>query len=218
MKIWFISDTHTKHKELSIPKVDMVMFCGDESNDKYSARNFHEAIDFLKWYSDLPIQHKVFVPGNHSMAIAEGMIEPYHFPKIHFLIHQFREINNLKIFGSPFTPLYGDGWSYMFERNRMYSIWRSLRKCDILLTHGPPKGYLDLTDDLRTGTIVSAGCAALAARVRELEPKIHAFGHIHASKEFPNNGILDTGVTKYINCSCYNHKENSMRNGFVVEI
>jgi len=42
------------------------------------------------------------------------------------------------------------------------------------LTHGPPHQILDLTT-----TGLNVGCEALAARLPELRPLLHVFGHIH---------------------------------------
>jgi predicted phosphohydrolase len=47
---------------------------------------------------------------------------------------------------------------------------------DIMMTHGPPKYKLDRT----AGMGESIGCPHLFRAVRRSQPKVHAFGHVHA--------------------------------------
>jgi Icc-related predicted phosphoesterase len=54
---------------------------------------------------------------------------------------------------------------------------------------------LDLTQyDTRSGadgtSYFQCGCKELLARVKEIQPKYHLFGHIHPEKNCPNSGIL----------------------------
>lgn len=46
---------------------------------------------------------------------------------------------------------------------------------EILVTHGPPKLYLDRRD------IHRAGCPYLLCEVARIRPRLHVFGHIHAA-------------------------------------
>ena len=63
---------------------------------------------------------------------------------------------------------------------------------DILITHTPPYSILDMTDACK-----HVGSHSLRARVSEIKPKLHVFGHIHeqGGHEFEWNG------TKYVNAS-----------------
>ena len=67
MKIWHISDTHSYHSLLKIPKdTEMVIHSGDFSNYKDVYKNEPEARDFLNWYASLKIKYKILVAGNHD--------------------------------------------------------------------------------------------------------------------------------------------------------
>lgn len=45
---------------------------------------------------------------------------------------------------------------------------------DVLITHGPPYGILDLNfEDLKVG------CEELMRAVIRVQPRLHIFGHIH---------------------------------------
>ena len=71
MKIWHISDSHSSHPLLEIPKdIDLIIFSGDESNYYDVYKNEPEFRDFIEWFGNLPIKHKVFVGGNHSAFVA----------------------------------------------------------------------------------------------------------------------------------------------------
>jgi Icc-related predicted phosphoesterase len=200
-RIWFLSDTHSFHPKINVPHCDMVIHCGDESNFFKPVLNFKEAFPFFEWFSNLDIKHKIFVPGNHSTAVYNNLITPDQYPNIKFLIHEFTEIDDIRIFGSPYVPAYGRLGAYMRSRDKMYEVWNSVPDCDILITHGPPKGILDLTQDKETKKIVQVGCNSLTKKVFEKKPIIHAFGHIHEEKGCYNYGQLTRGSTTFINCS-----------------
>lgn len=54
-------------------------------------------------------------------------------------------------------------------------MWEKIpANTDILITHGPPKGHGDTSDQG-----VSCGCEELLARIKVLKPALHIFGHIH---------------------------------------
>ena len=219
MKIWFVSDTHNRHEELQVPDVDLVIHCGDESESGNAWMNEPEARQFFDWYSALEIPAKIFVPGNHSTAIEHGLIRAEDYPKVTFLIHAQTQWNGFRIFGTPFTPRFFD-WAYMRERSELDSVWQSIPDdIDILITHGPPKGILDVTRDMDSGGPVNVGSKSLRRHVLErIKPKIHAFGHIHDEKAYKNCGIVTRDGTQFINCSCCDLAGKLKNNGFVIEL
>lgn len=180
--------------------------------------NEPESRRFLEWYSALDIPTKIFVPGNHSTAIEQGLIRKEDYPKITFLIHAQMEWNGFKIFGSPYTPRFFD-WAYMKERKDLDVVWQSIPDdIDILITHGPPKGILDVTRDIDSGEPVHVGSKSLCRHVLErIKPTIHAFGHIHDEKAFINYGSVTRAETHFINCSCCDLAGRLKHNGFVIE-
>ena len=195
MKIVLISDSHGQHHALDLPLGDMLVHAGDFSR---SGRP-HEAQDFLAWFSRQPHRHKVFVAGNHDF-IAEQ--EPAAFRSLVpagcvYLNDEFVEIEGLRIWGSPITPWFFD-WA--FNRRRGAEIREHWDKIptglDLLITHGPPAGILDLT-----ARGERAGCQDLLERIELTSPKVAVFGHIHEaygrtrrdSTEFLNAAVLDLG-------------------------
>jgi len=192
MKIWHISDTHGFHKLLQIPEgIDMVIHSGDCSNPRDPYNNEPEVRRFIDWFGDLPIKHKIFVAGNHDTSIEKGLVTKDDFDQncIHYLENTSVEIEGLKIFGSPLTPTFGYGWSFNKDRNKLEKMWRKAidEDVDIVIVHGPPRGMLDLSYD-RKNLIESCGDKSLMNKVKEVEPKLMLFGHIHNCDDIINAG------------------------------
>jgi Icc-related predicted phosphoesterase len=219
MKIWFISDTHGQHRKLKVPRVDLVIHCGDESNSANAWANESESRLFLEWYAELDIPAKIFVPGNHSTAIEQGLVQAADYPTVQFLIHQQTEWMGLKVFGSPYTPKFFD-WAYMRSREDLDAIWQSIPDdSDIVITHGPPKGIFDVTRDIDTRAPVHVGSKSLRRHVDErVKPRIHAFGHIHDENGFNNFGMMSRNGIQYINCSTCDIDGKLKNQGFVVAV
>ena len=149
MKIWHISDTHTYHRLLEVPTdIDMVIFSGDCSNPKDPYPNEVEVRGFIDWFASLKIQYKIFVAGNHDTSIENKFVTSEDFARrnIIYLENEDVIIDGIKIFGSPYTPAFGYGWSFNKDRTKLERIWRNIidEDVDIIITHGPPKGTLDL--------------------------------------------------------------------------
>lgn len=190
MDIWHISDTHGHHHQLTPPKVDMVLFTGDGSNYRDQFRNEPEMRDFLNWFAALPIKYKVMIAGNHDSAVYHKLIKSKEIEArgIIYLEDSGVEIEGVKIWGSPWSPTYG-GWWYMKDRSKLNKNWMMIPEdVDILMTHTPPKGILDVSHK-RDGSLELCGCSALMKRVRWIMPKYHLFGHIH-----DGNGIINAGT------------------------
>ena len=192
MKIWHISDTHTFHDLLEIPEgVGLVIFSGDCSNPRDPYNNEPEVREFIDWFSNLPIHHKIFVAGNHDTSIEKGLVTKDDFESngIIYLENTSVKIEGLKIFGSPHTPTFGVGWSFNKDRNKLERIWRNAidEDVDIVIVHGPPRGMLDSSYD-RAGLMEHCGDKSLMNRVMEVNPKLMLFGHIHNCKDIVNAG------------------------------
>jgi Icc-related predicted phosphoesterase len=206
MKILTISDTHSFHNELTIPSdIDMILFGGDESNSSSPIMNHEECIDFLNWFEIQNIKYKVMIAGNHSTAIYQKMITKADIEArgIIYLEHESINIEGINIFGSPYTPTFGN-WSFMIGRHKLDEYWKEIPdNTDIILTHGPPKGILDLTRN-RDGSLEFCGDQSLLNHVYRIQPKYTVFGHIHNCVDCVNKGIRNIPElpTTFINASC----------------
>lgn len=195
MKITFISDTHTKHHEVTkdLPGGPILIHAGDIS----SRGSISEINEFLTWFSGLPYTHKVLIAGNHDFGFEDirhygdqGITIP---DNVTYLQDESVIIEGLKIYGSPWQPRFYD-WAFNVNRGEeIAKKWEMIPEdVDILITHGPPFGILDRTE---RGDIV--GCEELYFRVFKVKPKIHVFGHIHEGY-----GLRETGDVIFINASC----------------
>jgi Icc-related predicted phosphoesterase len=227
-RVWAISDSHCKHMFLDVPNnIDIVIHAGDESNQKSAAMNNNECLNFLEWYKSLYIKHKIYVAGNHSTAIGNGLITRGDIPSnITYLEHESVTIEGIKIFGSPYTPEFGTGWAFNVPRKNLKSYWEDIAAdTRIVISHGPPKGILDLTMyDSRPGakgdTYFQCGCEYLFNKVKKIEPEFVIFGHIHPEKHCPNAGILkiQNCETSFINACVVDLDYELHNNGFIFEI
>lgn len=228
MKIWFFSDTHQQHPFLNIPHdVDMAIFSGDMGNLKEPVLNEHEVLNFLEWYKSLThIKYKVLIAGNHDTAIEKGLVTRANMEGLIYLEHESVEIEGIKIFGSPYTPTFGTNWAYNVPRLALYNYWEEIpTDTDILITHGPPHGILDLTQyDTRSGSRDSGayfqcGCYELLKRVKVIQPKYHVFGHIHPEKNCLNNSSqrINGCSTTFLNAAVCNLDRQVDNNGFLID-
>lgn len=196
MKIWHISDTHGHHEMLNVPQgIDMIIHTGDASTSKDSSSNHGELFDFMKWYGVLNVKYKIFIPGNHEVSIDRNVFDMRLFENngIIYLFNSSVQIEGINIYGSPYCPSFGNGWAFMRARGKLAPIWDKIPEdTDILATHGPPKGILDLTENY-DGSLEQVGDRELSNRIIVLENlKAHLFGHIHDSI----NGLVNRGVLK----------------------
>ena len=193
MKIWHISDTHTYHGLLKVPKdIDMVIHSGDATNPRDPYVSEQEMLNFISWFGSLPIKHKVFVVGNHDLCIERNLVTKIDFMKngIVYLENDYAEVEGIKIWGSPFTPTFGQGWAFNKKRSALHDIWKEIPDdVDIVVVHGPPKGILDLAYH-QLNCIEFCGDEALRKRMYLLNPKLCLFGHIHNNEDIINAGTM----------------------------
>lgn len=216
MKIWFISDTHGQHKNLVVPNgVDIVIHAGDVANHKELSANSVEVQSFLDWFSDLPIKYKIFIAGNHDTSLEAGMFRRYIPDNIIYLEHEFVEVDGVKIFGSPYTPTFGTGWAFNKRRDILHKFWAGIPKnLDILITHGPPKTVLDLTENRG---LEYCGCNSLLNKIKEVKPRYSVFGHVHeeGSTYLETKRIPDT---KFINAAVVDLRHRKISDGLTITI
>ncbi len=193
MKIWHISDTHSYHGLLQVPEgIDMVIHSGDMGNSKTGPISNNECRDAIEWLASLDIPHKVLIAGNHDVAFERGMIRKEDMPGITYLQHEEVEVAGLKIFGSPYTPTFGEGWAFNKRRDKLSQYWAEIQEgTDVVISHGPPKGILDHSYNQTGNVYERCGCNALAKKMREIQPKLCLFGHIHNCED-----IINAGYTK----------------------
>ncbi len=194
MKITLISDTHSKHHQLTLPKGDMLIHAGDVS----SRGSVQEVESFLNWFSKQDFKYKIFIAGNHDFFFEranEQTVQALIPENVIYLNDSGIEIEGIKIWGSPIQPAFFD-WAFNRERGTdIKKHWDLIpNNTDILITHGPP---FDILDQTIQGDKV--GCEELLKCVLEIKPKLHIFGHIHEA-----HGDVQKYGIKFINASVLN--------------
>jgi hypothetical protein len=156
MKIALISDTHTLHREVEVPRCDILIHAGDIC---FMGRSARALDDFAEWLSEQPAQYRLVIPGNHDRPIEqEPEIWRERMSVATLLINESVTIEGIRIWGSPVTKLANVpfGIPDEDERERLYSTIPP--DTDVLVTHGAPLGVLDY----------GQGCAHCDVRPSEL--------------------------------------------------
>lgn len=191
MRIVCISDTHTHHRSLSVPDGDVLVHCGDSTK----IGRDEEISDVDDWFGDLPHKHKILIAGNHDFCFQTDPLWRTRIRHAHYLQDEALNIGGVRFYGSPWQPRFFN-WAFNLDRGTpLRRVWdRVPDNTDVLLTHGPPFGILDLTD--RGEPVGDEELRELVLRLPQL--KLHVFGHIHESY-----GQISNGYTTFVNaCSC----------------
>ena len=195
-RIICISDTHNRHDDIIVPDGDILIHAGDATN----GGTVEEVAAFGKWFASLPHRHKIFIAGNHDWLFerAPELAQNLLSSKITYLQDSFVEVENFKIYGSPWQPRFFD-WAFNLNRGaEIAAKWRLIpRDTDILITHGPPFGVLDAAP---RGEFPdeNVGCEELIKFVQTIKPRLHVFGHIHHS--YGTTEINQTIFANAANC------------------
>lgn len=209
-QITFISDTHSKHNQITkdLPGGDIIIHCGDISSQGYK----YEIEEFCKWFDKLNYNNKIFIAGNHDFLFQEEADIAYQITKsynINYLQDTFIIVNDIKIWGSPWTPKFGH-WAFMLPANelKLAEKWNNIvPDIDILITHGPAYNNLDQV----IGRYENLGCNLLKNRIQNINPKIHVCGHIHSGYGYKINN------THYINAAVLNDQNIYTQKPLTVE-
>jgi Icc-related predicted phosphoesterase len=213
VRITLISDTHTKHYELShnrldLPGGDLLIHAGDIMNSGKSILDIH---DFCEWFEALNhYKHKIFIAGNHDRMFEdypEKAIEIINlYETVTYLQDEFVNIGKhnkmIKIYGSPWQPKFLN-WAFNLPREgkELEAKWAAIpTDTDILITHSPAQGHLDTSGPPYNEP--NLGCSLLRNHIDTVaRPKIHVFGHIHGGY-----GYKFDGQTHFFNASILNER------------
>jgi len=184
-----ISDTHELHREISVPNGDVLIHAGDFT---MFGRSLQALKDFNGWLGELPHRHKIVICGNHEYAFDDTLRYYRLLTNAVVLVNESLVIEGAKFWGSAFSMLdeSGPARTREAERQRIYDAIPL--DTDVVITHGPPHGVLDTTVEYQGHT----GDRELLRAIRRVKPKLHVFGHIHASY-----GARNTRDTLFINAA-----------------
>lgn len=211
-------DGNPHSNDFLLPHADVLMHCGDfaASGSRKTQRAAARRLDeFLARQTHIP--EKIVVQGNHDPDSTAKVLFPSS-KAIYVRSSSTITVNGVNIALEPFSRR----MAYRNSRRQSASASSaasSFPKCDILVSHEPPKHVLDLTYHG-----FSAGSFYLKDLVERAEhkPRLWLCGHIHesrgiAKKQFKSNEEDESDSTIVINASNANSgRANRIVSGAVV--
>ena len=186
-----IADLHCQ-TNLRTPEADILVVAGDLT---YRG-TIQELQKVRRWLVSQPQPHKVVIAGNHDFCFQnDARHEAEHMmggDGIIYLRDEAATVAGVKIYGSPWQPWFYD-WAFNLPRGpALAEKWALIPdNLDLLVVHGPPHGYGDLTSEGER-----AGCEDLYRAIVKKTPKNVVYGHIHE-----NVGRWQVGPSTLYNCS-----------------
>jgi hypothetical protein len=201
-----LSDTHGKPSSLPDIPVDVVIHCGDLT-DESKIDEFHATLALLGSI-DAPL--KLVIAGNHDFTLDTAAYQKkvananrFFSIDMETIAREYGEYGDArKLFSNDDGIVFLDEGIHDFNLNNgaRLTVYASPftpsvdadwgfqfhhgehhdyvidHPVDVVITHGPPKGVLDRTT---SEPPQSAGCAQLFAAVARARPRLHCYGHIH---------------------------------------
>ena len=169
------------------------------------------AIEWRSAVEALPHERKIVIAGNHDFLFEENPSAAIRClgSGVDYLFDSGLEIDVISFWGSPWTPWFHD-WVFNVQRgDALRDKWSRIPDhVDVLVTHGPPHSILD-----RNEYKSDEGDEALRERVFEVEPALHAFGHIHES-----SGIDRVAETLFVNAAILDERYRIANSCRVVDL
>ena len=190
MRLVLISDTHNDHDHMHIPDGDVLIHAGDMTENGSLA----ELAAFNQWLGTLPHRHKLVIAGNHEFCLQQKpelarslLINAIYLEDAAIVIDGFT------FYGSPWQPEYMEMAFNLSRGSALAEKWSRIpANTDVLITHGPPHGILDMTFEDKE----YVGCEALREVVAQIKPRLHVFGHVHCQ-----HGVHLQQGTTFVNAS-----------------
>jgi hypothetical protein len=192
-----------------MPECDLLLIAGDicpMGDHSVAAQHLWLRDKFARFLDRVPAKHVVGIAGNHDVIFAQPLDAEPQVPYLpwSYLQDSGIELCGLKLWGSPWAPWLAAGWVFQgpkrdpneaFLRERFSLIPADT---DILVTHSPPYGILDLTVGGATTPAYPservadrhAGSKALAVALQRLRPRLrlHICGHLHDARGVTRDG------------------------------
>lgn len=209
MKIVCTSDLHG-HLPV-IPECDLLLIAGDVcpvTNHRLEYQRQWLDTTYRRWLKSCPARKIVGVWGNHD-GIAQQ--RPEWVPELPWtvLIDELLEWEGVRIYGLPWQLRFYD-WAFNLDEPALSEKYRRIPDCDVIVSHGPPRGFGDLTVDGE-----QTGCQAFSDKIEEICPALVVWGHIH---EAAGQWDHPTTLSKLVNASYLNERYRVANRPTVVEL
>lgn len=215
MKITGISDLHG-YLPNNIPKADVLCICGDIFPLEYQRDIITSTawfcLRFLPWINNLPVEHVIFIGGNHDFLLEHLVDKKYYSPKsalktlclrqqinkdLIFLHNTAITIDGVTFYGTPYCPDL-KYWAFYKSSEDLNKTFETIpATCDVILTHCPPK-IGELATVHKNGLNgPDFGCVELANSLANKNFKLLMCGHVHSG----THQIVDWNGAKLVNVS-----------------
>lgn len=200
MRISVVSDTHNQHQGFEPLSGDVLIHCGDMFNLFSAANDDIERID--EWFGKQNFNLILCTGGNHDFALEERLkVTSSPFKNAVYLQDRSYVHDGVTFYGSPWTPNL-QGHAFYQDSDQLQTRWSAIPdNIDVLITHTPPAGILDVSS-----AGLTLGCLHLAGQLQRISPRLHCFGHVHAS-----SGTADVNGVRFINASSVNSRFELVR-------
>ena len=208
MKLVIISDTHGHHEALGTLSGDVLIHCGDM--ESLFNKDVCAIANMDNWFGRQQFDHVLCTGGNHDLAIEQQIRLGNHQPfrNATFLNDAGLTLDGVKFYGAPWVPDLAHHAFYADDAALKVAWSKIPNDVDVLLTHTPPAGMLDVSSRGLT-----LGCPHLRKRLGALRPTVHCFGHVHASAGQRKH----RGVT-YINATSVDSSFEIAHPPYVIEV
>ena len=201
MRIVAASDLHGQLPDpAEIPQGDVLALAGDLCPEGTAAHQLEWlTTTFTPWVEQLPVAHVVATWGNHDWV---GMATPTpQISRVHWLVDAAIDLDGCRFWGSPWSlPFFK--WAFMRPEKELAETWAQIPDdTDVVIVHGPPKGYGD-----RTNFGQRVGSVTLRQRLEQIRPQLALFGHIHEAA-----GEWDAAGGVWANVSLLNFRYEPVR-------
>jgi Icc-related predicted phosphoesterase len=206
IRIVCLSDLHNIGVFYKVPDGDVLIVAGDIC----SVGNEEEIAEFDEFLSYQTHAAKLVVAGNHDFTFEDYTPENAKNLLKHgmYLEDAGIDIYGVKFWGSPWQPEFF-GWAFNLPRGqKLADVWSKIPDdTDVLITHSPPYGILDVVNGKHVG------CNDLARALKRIRPRLHVFGHIHQGY-----GVEERSGTIYVNAALRDEQYRLINPPIVVDL
>ena len=189
-----------RHDELGVLRGDVLIHVGDMFD--LFAREPDDLARVDDWFGRQQFDLILCIAGNHDRPLERprsGRTSP--FRNVIYLEDERIEHKGVTFYGSPWVPDL-PGHAFHAPADVLRQKWAAIPEgTDVLITHTPPAGILD-----QSSRGQSLGCQSLADAVEQICPRLHCFGHVHAS-----GGSVKSGATTYVNAASLHRADGPLR-------
>jgi Icc-related predicted phosphoesterase len=208
-----IADLHGHYPKLE--GGDLLIVAGDLTA-RDTVQEYEKFCDWMHLQNHY--QKKIVIAGNHDNGMvgkkAQKCLDPINpnYEWFEYLCDSGTDFNRLKIWGSPWTKTF-EGMNprckaFTCDTEEELAVKFSLipDDIDILITHSPPNGVLDIVQNYITGKAERVGSKSLRRIIGRIQPKLWVCGHIHEGYGEFKDDTLTRSKYHIVNCSHVNER------------